>query len=116
MNLWKLLLYKTPPKIADKVFHILSRGEKREIVKEYLKQKRNIEIEDYTYGGYLQAGFNIGGKVHIGRYCSIANDVHYFGANHPVNNVSTSAYFYNKKFGLDVTDVPRASLTIENDV
>lgn len=30
MNLWKLLLYKTPPKIADKVFQYIVRGgEKR---------------------------------------------------------------------------------------
>ena len=64
----------------------------------------------------MQVGFNVGGKVHIGRYCSIANDVHYFGANHPIEKVSTSAYFYNKKFGLNVEDVSRASLTIANDV
>ena len=64
----------------------------------------------------MQAGFNTGGKIHIGRYCSIANDVHYFGANHPIECVSTSAYFYNKKFGLDVKDVTRSSLIIANDV
>ena len=117
MNIWRLLLYKTPSKLAEKVFQYIVRGgERKELVKEYLKKKRNIEIEDYTYGGCLQAGFNTGGKIHIGRYCSIANDVHYFGANHPLECVSTSAYFYNKKFGLDVKDVTRSSLIIANDV
>lgn len=117
MNIWRLLLYKTPSKLAEKVFQYIVRGgERKELVKEYLKKKRNIEIEDYTYGGCLQAGFNTGGKIHIGRYCSIANDVHYFGANHPIECVSTSAYFYNKKFGLDVKDVTRSSLIIANDV
>ena len=116
MDFWRVLLYKTPPKVADRVFQYIAHRGRKELVKEYLKKRRNIEIEDYTYGGCLQVGFNNGGKVHIGRYCSIANDVHYFGANHPIKNVSTSAYFYNKNFGLDVTDVSRACLTIENDV
>lgn len=110
------MLYKTPSRIAEKIFqHIVRRGEE-ELVKEYLRKKRNVEIEDFTYGGCLQPGFNLGGKVHIGRYCSIANDVHYFGANHPIDKISTSAYFYNKKFGLDVVDVPRSNLEIGNDV
>jgi hypothetical protein len=30
MNLWKLLLYKTPPKIADKVFQYIVRGGRKE--------------------------------------------------------------------------------------
>ena len=64
----------------------------------------------------MQTGFNNGGEVIIGRYCSIANDVHYFGANHPITRVSTSAYFYNKRMGLDVEDVPRSKLVIGNDV
>lgn len=53
----------------------------------------------------------------IGRYCSIANNVHYFGANHPLPTVSNSAYFYNKSLsGENVKDVPRNKLTIGNDV
>lgn len=57
-----------------------------------------------------------GGVVEIGNYCSISNNVHYFGANHPMEWVSTSAYFYNKKFGYKVDDVKRHKLVIGNDV
>ena len=52
----------------------------------------------------------------IGRYCSFAQDVRYFGANHPLNYVSTSPYFYTKLFGSNVKDVKRGHLVIENDV
>lgn len=60
--------------------------------------------------------FNNGGTVKIGRYCSFAQDVRYFGANHPLNYVSTSPYFYTKSFGSNVKDVKRGHLVIENDV
>lgn len=117
MNIWRFLLYKAPQRISKRIFqYIVRKGEKKDLIKEYLKKKRNIEMEDFTYGGCLQPGFNFGGKVHIGRYCSIGNDVHYFGANHPVDKISTSAYFYNKMFGLEVVDVPRSNLNIGNDV
>lgn len=54
--------------------------------------------------------------VTIGKYCSLAENVHYFGANHPMDHVSTSAYFYNKALGLNVHDVKRCTLEIGNDV
>lgn len=83
----------------------------------YYNKKYKVDIGQYTYGGCFDSSFNQGGSVVIGRYCSIANDVHYFGANHPLNTVSTSAFFYNKTLsGQDVKDVFRNKLTIGNDV
>lgn len=57
-----------------------------------------------------------GGKITIGRYCSIASGVRFLGANHPIDHFSTSAIFYNKSLGYDVKDIQRYDLIIEDDV
>lgn len=50
---------------------------------------------------FFDSGFDIGGaKVEIGRYCSIAQNAHYFGENHPMKHASTSPYFYRTCFDL----------------
>lgn len=77
---------------------------------------QNVDVGLYTYGGCFSDKFNTGGTVKVGRYCSIAEHVSYFGANHPFNMISQSAFFYNKALGLDVKDVERFNLTIGNDV
>lgn len=49
-----------------------------------------IEVDDYTYGGLQIYNNNIGNKIHIGRFCSIANHVMFIlDADHILNNVST---------------------------
>lgn len=92
-------------------------GEKEsETLRQYTKQKYKTAIGKYTYGSCFLPGFNGGGEVSIGRYCSFGGDIHYFGANHPMDHSVMSAYFYNKKFGgLDVKDVPREKLEIGHD-
>ena len=116
-KIFKFFLFHLPGRLAEKLFqYINKRNQNSPLVREYLKTKRKVEVGEYSYGGCMQPGFNIGGEVSVGRYCSIANNVHYFGANHPLGSVSTSAYFYNKKFGLDVKDVQRSKLIIGNDV
>lgn len=77
---------------------------------------RKVDIGLYTYGSCFNSEFNTGGAVTIGRYCSIAGNVRYFGANHPIQNISTSAYWYNKSFGQNVEDVERNHLYVGNDV
>ena len=57
-----------------------------------------------------------GGKISIGRYCSIASGVRFLGANHPIDSFSTSAIFYNKSFGYKVKDIHRHDLVVEDDV
>ena len=86
-------------------------------MRDYTQKKYGVEVGLYTYGSCFDSGFNIGGKVKVGRYCSIASGVQYFGANHPVENITTSAVFYNSKLsGMKVNDVERHSLTVGNDV
>ncbi len=86
-------------------------------LREYTEQNYGVLVDLYTYGSCFEKSFNVGGKVSVGRYCSVATDVHYFGANHPISNLTTSAVFYNTKLShLKVEDVERHSLSIGHDV
>ncbi len=85
-------------------------------LREFTKEKYNVEIGMYSYGSCFEKNFNLGGKVKIGKYCSFAENVRYFAANHPIKNITTSPLYYNKSLGYDVKDVKREQLHIEDDV
>ena len=91
-------------------------GETRSTLIRKYYSTRKVEVGLYTYGGCFSEKFNSGGSVTVGRYCSIADHVCYFGANHPSKMLSQSAFFYNKTLGLDVKDVERFHLKIGHDV
>lgn len=84
-------------------------------IREYAKKAYNVDVDLYSYGGCFSKDFNLGGKVTIGRYCSFASNIRYFGANHPMHYVSMSPYFYNSKFSKNVKDIERKHLMIGND-
>ena len=88
-------------------------GEQTSItLREYAINKHKVYVEMYSYGGMFAQDFNIGGeKVAVGRYCSFASAIEYYGANHPMAHATMSPYFYNHSFGLDVQDVKRFSLS-----
>ena len=86
-------------------------------LRRYTAEKCHVSVGLYSYGGCFDPGFNVGGNVTIGNYCSFGQDIRYFGANHPINYATMSPYFYNEKWGgFKVTDVKRESLAIGNDV
>lgn len=86
-------------------------------IRDYTYEKYGVKVGMYSYGSMFSPDFNIGGlSVYIGNYCSFASNIHYYGANHPYENVSTSPFFYNKSFGYSVKDVERYKLDIGNDV
>jgi acetyltransferase-like isoleucine patch superfamily enzyme len=85
-------------------------------LRKHFSRKYGVTIGKYSYGGCFDKKFNLGGKIVIGKYCSFATDIRYFGANHPIEEAVQSAYFYNRAFGLDVIDVERNNLEIGNDV
>lgn len=92
-------------------------GELYSLTARKIAESNNVCIDLYSYGSCFSKGFVVSGKCYIGRYCSIASDVHYLGGNHPVDTLSSSAVFYNKNFsGFDVVDIKREVLTIGNDV
>lgn len=82
-----------------------------------IAERNNVRIGLYTYGSCFDSTFAVSGKCEIGKYCSIASDVHYLGGNHPMSSLTTSAIFYSKKLsGFDVQDITRQELHIGNDV
>ncbi len=106
--------------IMDKFASIVAKFQggqiKSKYLREYYRKKYKVDVDAYSYGGCFSNVFNISGSVSVGKYCSIAHNVRYFGANHPMENVSMSAIFYNRRFGYDVKDVPREHLEIGHDV
>lgn len=86
-------------------------------LRRFTEKRYHVNVGLYSYGSCFDENFNNGGKsVRIGRYSSFGPNVKYFGANHPYWECVMSPYFYEKKFGFDVDDIPRFSLYIGNDV
>ena len=83
----------------------------------YYSQRFKMSVGKYSYGCFTK-DFNLsnGGRVDIGRYCSFAQGVHFFGANHPYERFSTSPAFYRPIFGFPVKDTRRFDLEIGDDV
>lgn len=119
MTISEWLLMRLPKRLAFKYSKYVAKRENQCLsiaLRNFYTKRAEVTVGLYSYGGCFCPDFNTGGKVHVGRYCSIAENVHYFGANHPVKYISCSAYFYNKNFGLRVRDVDRSELYIGNDV
>jgi len=109
------------PILGNKLFrpYIIKKehGEQEsETLRYYVKKKYHVSVGLYSYGGCLKQEFNLGGSVEIGRYCSFASNIHYFGTNHPMNYASMSPYFFNPHFGKKVRDVSRETLSVGHDV
>lgn len=86
------------------------------LLRRYYKIKYHVDADYYSYGCFTPK-FNFGGNsVKVGRYCSIAEDVRFFGANHPLDNFSTSPLFYNQELGYEVKDIERHRLIVSDDV
>lgn len=119
MRLIERLFYL--PSIGKRILKSVTKregGEKEsETLRQYVSSRYNVSVGQYTYGSCFDPTFNTGGTVKIGRYCSFGTDIHYYGANHPIDHAVMSAYFYNRAFsGMDVKDVERNTLEIGHDV
>ena len=115
-----ILLFKIPllGRIIRNIVVKKEGGTKESLsLREWCNKKHNVDIDLYTYGSCFSGDFNTGGAVSIGRYCSFGPNIHYYGANHPMNMAVMSPYFYNRRFsGFNVKDVDREHLSIGNDV
>lgn len=114
-------LFISVPVIGKRILSWITKhegGEKESrTLRLYCMAKYKVTVGQYTYGSCFDPSFNTGGTVKIGRYCSFGTDIHYFGADHPMDHAVMSAYFYNRAFsGLNVKDVDRHYLEIGNDV
>lgn len=95
----------------------LQGGERESRFLRKLAARSKVYVDMYSYGGCFRSCFNNGGAVTVGRYCSFADGVRYYGANHPLSKVALSPYFYNSEWaGQQVDDIPRCKLSIGNDV
>jgi amino acid adenylation domain-containing protein len=75
----------------------------------------DVRIGDYSSGVFDLNRFRPGTTV--GRYCSIAGTARTETANHPMNTLSTSGFFFNPATSFAEADiVPRIRLKIGNDV
>jgi acetyltransferase-like isoleucine patch superfamily enzyme len=84
----------------------------RRIYKDY----HQIEIGMYSYGGCFNKR-NIRPYTKIGRYCSFAEGVCIFNANHPLTFKSTHPFFYDPSFGYVNNElITRRAIEIGNDV
>lgn len=76
----------------------------------------NIQIGYGSYGGCFNTS-NIPNGVSFGNYCSVANNVRIFRANHPANTFTSHPILYNEVMGYVKKDkLNRPPLIIGHDV
>lgn len=87
-----------------------------DLVRQIFKHYHGIEIGYGSYGGCFNP-INIPRGVKFGRYCSIAQNVKIFNADHPKNSFTLHPLFYNPRFGYVKKDkLDRQNLIVGNDV
>jgi len=83
----------------------------------YFFKQYNIKVGYGTYGGCFNRTNNLPPGVEFGNYCSIAQNIRIFRANHPSNYFTTHPLFYNPSMGyVDVDRLERPNLKIGHDV
>lgn len=101
-------------KVIDTRMSLLLPIQIEDFKKRHIDVMRNTLIsDDTTIGDYTYVGYNCCiTKAHIGRYCSIANNVSIGNGEHVPKRVSTSSLFYDKPYDI-LTD---KDCKIGNDV
>lgn len=85
-------------------------------IREFFKANYNIQIGYGSYGGCFNHK-NIPSGTNFGNYCSVAEGVKIFRANHPSNYFTLHPLFYNPVMGYVKKDLlERPSLNIGHDV
>jgi virginiamycin A acetyltransferase len=114
-----LILYKIPKlrSITLKIIRKIEKGEfYSETLRKLLKEYYHVEIGSYTYGGCFIPG-QFDKYTTIGRYCSIARTAFVMNRNHPLDSISTHAFFFNSKMKYLTQDNSEYTpLSIGNDV
>lgn len=104
-------------KIYFKVKVFLEGGEPySKTLREYYSKKYNIKVGYGSYGGCFDP-HRIPPGTQFGNYCSIAEGVTIFRANHPLTSFTSHPIFYNPNFGIVKTDkLERPPISIGHDV
>lgn len=86
-------------------------------LREYTAKKMNIKVGYGTYGGCFNLKNNIPSGVEFGNYCSVAQNIRIFRANHPKSNFTSHPILYNPIMGCVEKDkLERPKLKIGHDV
>ena len=84
----------------------------RRIFKEY----HNIDVGAYSYGGCFNAKYVASG-IQIGKFCSFADHIYIYAANHKLSAVTTHPFIYNPSLGVINEDLREYNhVQIGNDV
>jgi len=114
-----LILYKTRvirPIILKIIASTPVKQSKSKVLREIFQKYHNIEVGYGTYGGCFNSS-NINGNIKVGKYCSFAQNVYYFNANHPLDKITTHPIIYSPVFEcINTETIIRKHLIIENDV
>ena len=118
--LYKVLKGERRRSVARLVFKFIFKlegGQYRSFTaRKLMKRDYSVDIGAHSYGELFVPGA-FAPSVEIGKYTSIAHDVRVFTQNHPVDELSTHPYFYEKKFGYIPADaLTGAKTTIGHDV
>jgi acetyltransferase-like isoleucine patch superfamily enzyme len=108
------------PRMRKVVLALIKRFENGEMYSETLRdiflKYHHIEIGKYSYGGCFNVD-NIRAFTKIGRYCSFAENVYIYNANHPHKFKSTHPFFYDPSFSyVESEQINRRCIEIGNDV
>lgn len=114
-----LSMYKIK-RIRPLIFKLIAstpvKQSKSKVLRDIFKKYHNIDVGYGSYGGCFSSN-NLNRNVKIGKYCSIATNIYYFNANHPLDKITTHPMVYNPVFNyVDKERIQRNSLTIGNDV
>lgn len=106
--------------IRTRVLSAVRRLEKGELYSKTLRRifstYHDVEIGMYTMGGCFKP-FQVDRFTKIGRYCSFARQMRIVNRNHPLEFISTHAFFFNPALKRCTNDpVPYSPLEIGNDV
>lgn len=86
-------------------------------IRKYFLEKKDIKVGYGSYGGCFNLKNNIPSNVEFGNYCSIANNIRVFRANHPKTYFTLHPLFYNPVMGYVKKDkLNRPKLKIGHDV
>ncbi len=89
--------------IADKLVVRLYRNENESLaLRTYFRRHYGIDIGLYSFGAFDR--WRVPPNTRIGRYCSIARNVRFIDANHPLHSLSSHPYFYEPRLGVIADD------------
>ena len=104
-------------RIITKLITVIEGGQPfSKYLRKYYLKNYNINIGYGSYGGCFDTS-KIPAGTKFGNYCSVAEGVTIFRANHPLTKFTTHPIFYNPIFGYVTSDkLQRPKITIGHDV